>query len=115
MGGVVVFVDGLDDEVLFVVVIVSGEDVWDVGGVVFVFGFEIGVGVGFEVEVFDEGLFGFEEVYCEEYELGGVGLFGVGLFDGDELIFFVFILFDLYCDDGGEMVVGVGVEFFNCG
>ena len=64
-------------------------------------GLDVAPGVGFDLEVFDEGLFGSEEAHGEEDQLRGARLLRAGLLLGDELALVVLLPLDL---DGHEFL-----------
>src|SRR5690606_29542147 len=114
-GGGAAFVDGPDDEALAAAAIAGGEDAGEVGRVDVVVGLDVAARVGVEGERLEQGLLGSEEAHGQQHELRGAGLFGAGLFDGDELALVVFLPLDLDGDERLDATGGVGVEFFDGG
>src|SRR3989442_15172145 len=68
-GGATAFVECPDDQALAATAIAGGEDPFEVGGIPFEFGFDVGAGVALHAERLEQGLFRTQKSHRQEDEL----------------------------------------------
>ena len=124
-GGAAAFVEGPDDQALAAAAVAGGENAFDVGGIFFELGFDVGARIAFDAERFEQRLFGPEKSHRQQDQLRRANFFGAGHFLRDELAFVVLLPLDLdgvhffdlavlVADEflgGGEINARIGAEF----